>query len=67
MHILHIPQSDAAVSKSTNLDWVVLGLSCWSVHDTDVAFNGGYLFSIYFVYWLPHMFNTLLVVTCILC
>ena len=37
-----IPTSYATVTESTNLDWVLLGLRCLSVYDTDAMYNGGY-------------------------
>ena len=42
IHIMCITPSDATVEKSTNQDWVMLGLRCWSVYHTDSTCNGGY-------------------------
>ena len=43
MNIMCISPSDATVANSTNQDWSMLGLRCWSVYDADEACNGGYL------------------------
>ena len=37
-----ITPTDATVQKSTNQDWVMLGLRFWSVHYTYSAWNGVY-------------------------
>ena len=37
-----ITPSYETVENSTNQEWVMLGLSCWSVYDTDSTYNGGY-------------------------
>ena len=42
INIVCIPTTDATVENSTNLYWVMLGLRCWSVYDTDFVCNGLY-------------------------
>ena len=37
-----ITPTDTIVEKSTNQDWVMLGLRRWSVYDTDYTYNGVY-------------------------
>ena len=40
IHITCITPTDATVENSTNQDWVMLGLRCWSVYDIDSSCNG---------------------------
>ena len=49
IHIVCITPIDATVVKSTNQDWLLLGLRCWSVYDIDYACNGVYWHFVYIV------------------
>ena len=42
IYIMCITPTKETVENSTNQDWVMLGLRCWSVYDTDSACNGVY-------------------------
>ena len=49
MHMLCIIPSDATVAKSTNKDWVPLGLRFLSVYYTDAAWNVVYWHIVFIV------------------